>query len=254
MSLVTAIAEHPALLGFGAIAGVLLGPFAASASVTVPDRRWPWQSGSASWPIGHPATGRRRILLTLTSAVVLSSLSAVLGWRPAMFAFLTMGIVGLMLAAVDLEHHRLPDRLTATAAVVSAVLVLLDAVLLGSWPRLASGLICASVAFAGFFVMALISPRGMGLGDVKLAGLLSFHTGWLAWELALFAVLAGFVVGAVASLVLLLARRATLRTAIPFGPALLLGAWTVVLAFGPIDQSEAVAGGHLPNLAACCAG
>lgn len=235
MSLVTAIADKPGLLGFGAIVGVLLGPIAASASVTVPDRMWPWVSGSASWPIGAPATVRRRVVLTLSSAVVLGSLSAVIGWRPVMFAFMTMGIIGLMLAAVDLEHHRLPDRLTAAGAVVSSALVLLDALLLDSWTMLASGLICAAVTFAMFLVMALISPRGMGLGDVKLGALLSFHTGWLAWEFALLALLAGFAVGAVASLALLITRRVTLRTAIPFGPALLLGAWTIVLVFGTID-------------------
>jgi len=235
MSLDPAIADNLVLLGFGAIVGLLLGPIAASASVTVPDRMWPWRSGSATWPIGHPATRRRRVLLTASSVVVLGSLSAAIGWRPAMFAFMSMGIVGLALAAVDLEHHRLPDRLTATGAVVSAALVLLDALLLDSWTMAASGLICASVAFAVFLVMALVSPRGMGLGDVKLAALLSFHTGWLAWELALLALLASFAVGAGAALVLLLARRATLRTAIPFGPALLLGAWTIVLAFAPID-------------------
>ncbi|MDQ4038751.1 MAG: A24 family peptidase [Actinomycetota bacterium] len=234
MSLVTAIPVHPALLVSGALAGVLLGPFAASASVTLPDQSWPWQAGSPSWPLGHPATTRRRVVLTMATAVVLGSLSAVLGWRPATVAFLAMGIVGVMLAAVDLEHHRLPDRLTAAGAVLSASLVLADALVLGSWYRLASGLICAAVALAVFLGMALISPHGMGLGDVKLAGLLSLHTGWLSWQLALLALLAGFAVGAVASLALLLSRRATLRTAIPFGPALLVGAWAVVLALGPI--------------------
>lgn len=233
MSLVDAIADRPVLLGVGAIAGVLLGPSTAAVSVTVPDLGWPWRSGSSRWPIGWPATGRRRVLLTLSSALVLGCLCAVIGWRPAMLAFLTMGIIGVALAAIDLEHHRLPDRLTAAGAALSVGLVLLDALLLGSWDMFARGLICAAVACAAFFLMALISPLGMGLGDVKLAGLISFHTGWLAWELALLAILAGFAIGAATSLVLLLTRRASLKTAIPFGPALLLGAWAIVVLFGP---------------------
>ena len=235
MNPVAAIAENPVLLGVGAILGLFLGPGAASASVTVLNREWPWQSGRTGWLAGHPATGRRRVVLALSSPVVLGSLAAVLGWRPAMFAFLAVGILGLMLAAIDLETHRLPDLLTMTGAAVSAPLMLLDALWLGSWSRLASGLICAVVALSVFRLMALISPRGMGLGDMKLAGLLSLHTGWLAWELALLALLAGFAFGTVAALLLLLTRRATLRTAIPFGPALLLGAWAVVLSFGPVD-------------------
>ncbi len=82
--------------------------------------------------------------------------------------------------------------------------------------------------------MALISPKGMGFGDVKLAALLSLHTGWLGWELAVLAGLAGFAAGALASLLLVVTGRATLRTAIPFGPALLIGAWLVVVASGPL--------------------
>jgi len=233
MSLVTAIADRPVLLGVGAIAGVLLGPSAAAVSVTVPDRGWPWRAGTSRWAIGRPATARRRVLLTVSSALALGCLCAVIGWRPAMFAFLTIGIIGVALAAIDLEHHRLPDRLMLAGVVLSAGLFLLDALVLGSWDMFARGLICAAAAGAVFFLMALISPRGMGLGDVKLAGLLSFHTGWLAWEIALLAILAGFALGAVTSLLLLLTRRASLKTAIPFGPALILGAWTIVVMFGP---------------------
>ena len=232
MSVVGSIADNPILLVLGALGGVLVGPAAAATSVTVPDRLWPWRSGSGQWPLGEPATARRRVLLTLASAMVLGSLSAVIGWRPAMFAFLSMGVIGLILAVIDLEHHRLPDRLTLTGALCSAAMLVLDAVLMASWPSAVRGLLCAVAAFAVFLVMALISPSGMGFGDVKLAALLSLHTGWLGWQLAVLAILGGFAAGALVALILLLAGRATLRTAIPFGPALLLGAWLAVVAAG----------------------
>lgn len=234
MSLIGSIADSPVLLALGAVGGALLGPAAAATSVTVPDRRWPWQPGSNRWLLGEPATRRRRILSSVSGAVVLGSLGAVIGWRPAVLAFLTMGILGVVLAAVDLEHHRLPDRLTATGAVVSGLALLVDASLMTSWSALLRGLLCAAVAFAVFLLMALISPSGMGFGDVKLATLLSLHTGWLGWQLAILAILGGFAAGAVAALILVVTRLATPRTAIPFGPALLFGAWLVVIAFGPL--------------------
>jgi len=234
MTLFSSIVGSPEVLALGAVTGALLGPGAAAASVTVPDAVWPWQTGSVRWLLGEPATRRRRVLLTMSGVVVLGSLATVLGWRPALAAFLSIGLIGVMLAAIDIEHHRLPDRLTRTGALASGAVLLADAAVTGSWSSLVGGLLCAAAAFTVFLAMALISPSGMGFGDVKLAALLSLHTGWFSWQMALLAVLAGFAVGALASLVLLLTRRATLRTAIPFGPALLVGAWLVVAASGSL--------------------
>ncbi len=230
MSLNTSIIDNPVLLAAGALTGALLGPAAAATSIASPDGHWPWQRKPGRWLLGEPATARRRVLLTLGGSAVLGSLAAVSGWRPAVLAFLVMGIIGSILTVIDLEHHRLPDRLVGAAAVGSMASLAVDATVTGSWAALVRGLLCAAVAFVMFFGMALISPRGMGFGDVKVAALLSLHTGWLSWELAVIALLAGFVVGALTSLALVVARQVSLQTAIPFGPALLVGAWLVVIA------------------------
>lgn len=230
MSLNTSIIDNPVLLAVGALTGALLGPAASATSIAIPDGRWPWQPKPGRWLLGQPATARRRVLLTIGGSAVLGSLAAVIGWRPALLAFLVMGIIGATLTVIDLEHHRLPDRLVAAGAVGSMASLAVDASVTGSWSALVHGLLCAAVAFVVFFGMALISPRGMGFGDVKLAALLSLHTGWLSWELAVIALLAGFVVGALTSLALVMTSRVTLQTAIPFGPALLVGAWLVVIA------------------------
>lgn len=229
MSLLSSIVDVPAVLAVGVLTGILLGPAAAAASVTVPGRHWPWQMCPRRWVFGAPATGRRRMWVTGGGVVVVASLAVTIGWRPAVLAFLSIGLIGVMLAVIDLEHHRLPDRLTGTAAVVSTMALLVDGLMMGSWPALLRALVCAVVAFVVFLGMALISPEGMGFGDVKLAAVLSLHTGWLGWQLALLAVLAGFTAGALAALTLLLFGRVTLRTAIPFGPGLLVGAWLVVV-------------------------
>lgn len=229
MSLNASIIDNPVLLAVGALTGALLGPATAATSIAVPDGHWPWQ-GKSGWVLGEPARARRRVLMTVAGTAILGSLAAVVGWRPALFAFLVMGVIGATLAVIDLEHHRLPDRLVAAGAVGSMASLAVDASVTGSWSALVHGLLCAAVAFVVFFGMALISPRGMGFGDVKLAALLSLHTGWLSWELAVIALLAGFVVGALTSLALVMTSRVTLQTAIPFGPALLVGAWLVVIA------------------------
>lgn len=214
----------------GALIGGLLGPVAAAGTATIPGGRWPWQRGDRRWLVGAPATYLRRVLMVPASAVVLGSLAAAIGWRPAVLGFFCIGLVGVMLFVIDLDHHRLPNRLTGIALLVSVPALALDAVVTGSWPALVRAGLCAAVAFALLLAMALISPQGMGLGDVKLAGVLGLHTGWLSWELAVLALLASFLLGGLAALCLIATGRIGLRAAIAFGPALLAGAWLVVVA------------------------
>jgi leader peptidase (prepilin peptidase)/N-methyltransferase len=73
--------------------------------------------------------------------------------------------------------------------------------------------------------------RGMGLGDVKLAGLLGLALGWLGWGPSVLGLFAGFAVGAVVGVGLLASGRVTRRTPIAHGPFLLVGA-TIGLAAG----------------------
>ena len=88
-------------------------------------------------------------------------------------------------------------------------------------PRSAARRAAAGVEFAALFVLNLVSPRSFGLGDVKLGGVLGRVP-----RLVRLAVrccggsFVGFVLGAVVSVALVAARRATMRTAVPFGPAL----------------------------------
>lgn len=228
------VSISPALLIAGIICGALVGPAAASLTATVPVQSSPWRSDSRRRLLGAPAPLRRRVYMSFSCAVVLGGLVTGIGWRPALLAFLAMGVVGVALAVIDWEHHRLPDRITFPAGLVSLAVLLVDAGLTGSWSSLLRGLVCAGVAGALLALMALISPAGMGLGDVKLAALLSLHTGWIGWQVAILAVLGGFVAGSVVALTLVAMRRVTLRTAVPFGPALLLGAWLAVLVFAPL--------------------
>ena len=86
----------------------------------------------------------------------------------------------------------------------------------------------AAVLFVVFFVLVLISPRSIGMGDAKLAALLGLYLGWLGAPSSCSASAAGFVVQAVLALLLLATRRIGLRGELPFGPAMLLGAAVVI--------------------------
>jgi leader peptidase (prepilin peptidase)/N-methyltransferase len=72
------------------------------------------------------------------------------------------------------------------------------------------------------------------MGDVKLAGLLGLHLGWLGWGAVVVGAFAAFVVQAVVALVLLAARRIGLRGELPFGPAMLAGAALAIATAGSL--------------------
>jgi leader peptidase (prepilin peptidase)/N-methyltransferase len=83
----------------------------------------------------------------------------------------------------------------------------------------------------GFYLaLRLIHVGGMGGGDVKLAGVIGLYLGWLGWGALAVGALAAFLLGGVFGVLLLALRRAGRRSAIPFGPWMLAGAWTGILA------------------------
>ena len=147
-------------------------------------------------------------------------------------AYLVLAAAGVLLAVVDLRHRLLPNRVIGPALVTGALLLTAAAAVDGRWDDLGRAGLGAAVLFAVFLLLALISPSALGMGDVKLAGLLGLHLGWLGWDAVLLGAAAGFAVQALLSLVLLAARRIDLRGELPFGPALLAGAVLAISAGG----------------------
>lgn len=145
-------------------------------------------------------------------------------------ALLVFAVCSVRLAVTDLREHRLPNRWTGALAAGGLVTLGLACLVVdGGWSRFWSMLGAGAVYLTLMLLLHLISRAGMGMGDVKLAGGLGVYAGWLGWDHLLAAVLAGFVAGGVVALVLVLSRRATGSTHLPFGPAMLAGAAVALL-------------------------
>ncbi|WP_226924761.1 prepilin peptidase [Georgenia satyanarayanai] len=155
-------------------------------------------------------------------AVVLTVL--VHGWRADLPAALVLAVAGVLLAAEDLASHRLPNAVLAPTGLALTLLLLVATLVSGAWDGLVRAAVAAVACALGYLALALLRPAGLGMGDVKLGALLGAWLGWLGWGAVVLGVLAGFVLGGVAGLVLLVAGRATRTTAIAFGPWMLLGA------------------------------
>jgi leader peptidase (prepilin peptidase)/N-methyltransferase len=160
--------------------------------------------------------------------VTLRLVSAGLGW--AVPAYLALAFFCLTLAVIDATTRLLPNRITYLAFPVVLGLLLVASVGLGDLGRLVRGLLAAVAVGAFFLLLALISPRGMGLGDVKLAPTLGLALGWLSWGAVAFGVFAGFLLGGLAGLAAIALLGLTRKSLLPFGPWLVTGALLGVLA------------------------
>jgi leader peptidase (prepilin peptidase)/N-methyltransferase len=204
---------RPALLAVAVVAALALGPWLARASVRLARRD----------DAARPSPGRT-VLTTALLGLLLPGAAAVAGARPALLSFGWAAAAAVVLGAVDLAAHRLPDRVTAPAAAVCTAALVADGAVVGSWDALGRALMAGIAAGAVAALGWLLVPAGLGLGDVKLLALLGLVLGWLGWGVLLAGVFLGLLAGALAAVVLVAAGRAGWRTALPFGPPLLTGA------------------------------
>lgn len=140
-------------------------------------------------------------------------------------ALLYLAAISIALAAIDIDVHRLPDRIVLPSIVVALVLLGASCLVENDAAAALRMVIGGAASFVFYFALAFAKPGGMGLGDVKLAGLLGLYLGCLGWAQLAVGVLAAFVLGGIVGIVLLATRRVRRGGGIPFGPWMLAGAW-----------------------------
>ncbi len=130
-----------------------------------------------------------------------------------------LAVVSVPLTVIDLREHRLPNLWVMPGYLV------VTAAVMGQWSSQGEFPWLVLWGGAGYFLFLLVLSftGGMGMGDVKLAGVLGATSGMLGLEAVVLSLLFAFVLGGVVSLILLLLRRGNRRTRIPFGPFLLAG-------------------------------
>ncbi|WP_308127937.1 A24 family peptidase [Modestobacter italicus] len=180
---------------------------------------WRARAAGAPWPELAGALGAAAVTLRF-------------GWSAQLPAWLWFVAVGLLLAVVDLREQLLPNRVLLPGLAGGVALLALAAAVEGDWAAWGRALLAGAAAFAVLLGMALVSPSGLGMGDVKLAGLLGLFLGWLGWPVVLAGFFLGFLLQALVGLGLLAARRVGRSTGLPFGPALLVGALLAALLSG----------------------
>jgi leader peptidase (prepilin peptidase)/N-methyltransferase len=163
------------------------------------------------------AISARYPLVEALTAVLCVAVVAAKGADEDALPGLALVLVLVPVAFIDLQHRIIPNRLVLAGAVAAVALVALAEP--GDLPEH----LIAGAAAGGFLLLALLAyPRGMGMGDVKLAGMMGLYLGAAVAPAMLAAFLSGTLVG-----LAVIARkgpREGRKTAVPFGPFLALGA------------------------------
>jgi leader peptidase (prepilin peptidase)/N-methyltransferase len=151
-----------------------------------------------------------------------------LGWLLVPYlGFLTLSMA---LLVTDLEQFRIVDRLNLRGTVVIGLLLVVAALVSGAGTALVRGLLGAAAYFAGATLMwLLVRGRGFGAGDVKLAPQLGLFTAFISWGTLGWAVFSMALIGGLVGVGMLLVGAARMKTELPYGPPMIMGAWLAVV-------------------------
>lgn len=171
------------------------------------------------------------VVITTASAAVAFYWAVGASWE--LIPYLGFLFLSAALVITDLEVFRLVDRLNIPGTVLLVVALTAASLISGNVADLVRGLAGAAAYLAGSsLVFMAVRGKGFGFGDVKLSVQLGLFTAYLSWGTLGWAVFGTAVIGGVVAGIMLLIGGAGLKTELPYGPAMILGAWTAIAMVG----------------------
>jgi leader peptidase (prepilin peptidase)/N-methyltransferase len=190
---------------------------------------WLTLSPSGRCPACRQRAGPSPLAVGFVTAILLGALAARVHPGLVLAAGCWLALCAVPLAFIDVAVRRMPDLLTSLAFAGTALLLLAAAAASGNWHSLAWAAL-GGAAMVGFYLaLMLVSPSGMGMGDVKASAGLGTMLAWRGWAALIAGGFAGFLLAAVYGLALLMSGRATRKQQIPLGPFMITGAFLLIL-------------------------
>jgi leader peptidase (prepilin peptidase)/N-methyltransferase len=152
-----------------------------------------------------------------------------LGWTAELPAVLLFVAGGVALSGIDIDTMRLPTKVVYVTLGLVAGGLLGAGVATGAWHRVAWAVAGSLGASGALLLLLVVSRKGMGMGDIRLALVLGAVTGWYGPGRVALGLFLGFLIGSIVGLTVA-ARSGQLKgKKIPFGPSLFAGSLVAVL-------------------------
>lgn len=176
---------------------------------------------------------QREPVVAVVSALTAIGFHNTLGLTWLLVAYLGFLLLSMALLVTDLEEFRIVDRLNLRGTAALSVLLVVVTLIETDPSSLWRGFAGAGAYFAGALAMwLLVRGRGFGAGDVKLAPQLGLFTAYLAWRWLGWAVFSTAMIGGVLAFAMLAFGAARMKTELPYGPPMILGAWLAIVFAG----------------------
>jgi leader peptidase (prepilin peptidase) / N-methyltransferase len=177
--------------------------------------------------------GRVATWVRITTAVLTGALSALLAMRFGISwelpAYIVLAVLAVQLSRIDIAQKLLPNMVVLPLLLAGTIFLAASAALTAAWGDLLRAVISATILFLTYLILAIISPNGIGMGDVKLAAPVGLYLGYLGWSQLFYGGAFGFVVGGLATFVLMRLKTTGTLSEVAYGPSMLAAAFCVIL-------------------------
>lgn len=171
--------------------------------------------------LGEVPRLQTRITTAVVTAVACGAFAAHFGSALSLPAFLLLAVLGVQLARIDVALHLLPNPLVLVLLAGGLLSLLLPGIFDRQSDDLVRAVLGAIILFAGYLILGLFSPGGIGMGDVKLAAPVGLYLGYLGWSHLLYGGLVGFVLNGIVTVIVLGRKGVNKATEVPHGPSML---------------------------------
>ena len=175
-------------------------------------------------------------LVELSTGLLFAAVTAHMGFTWALPAYLYLVGITVPLTLIDLDVRRLPDAIVLPSYGVALVLLAVASAGTGDWGALLRAVVGGLALLFLYVVVFVVKPGGMGLGDVKLAGVLGLYLAWWGWDALAVGAFLAFLIGGVVAVPMMLFTSAGRKSKMPFGPAMLAGALLALFVAQPIGH------------------
>ncbi|MEK0153474.1 A24 family peptidase [Arthrobacter oryzae] len=208
---------HPLFVAAVGVLGIVLGLVAEQIIVRTLPRLG-----------GTPAPWVRITTAALTGAfAALFALRFGISWD--LLAYFVLAVFGVQLSRIDIAQKLLPNRIVLLLLLAGTAFLAAASAATPEWGALLRAMVSAALLFVVYLILAIISPNGIGMGDVKLAAPLGLYLGYLGWTHLFYGGALGFVVGGIATFILVRLKTKETLSEVAYGPSMLAACFCVIL-------------------------